>query len=49
MMHTLLVGALAFILGYGLGGGTIIRRVQSGRIVLGGRIYLCKDTGPEVR
>lgn len=48
-MVAAVIGILAFLLGYGLGGGSIIRRVQSGRIVIGGRIYLCKDTGPEVK
>lgn len=48
-MVVAVVGILAFLLGYGLGGGAIIRRVLSGRIVISGRIYLCKDTGPEVR
>ncbi len=48
-MVTAVIGILAFLLGYGLGGGAIIRRVQSGRIIISGRIYLCKDTGPEVR
>lgn len=48
-MVTAVIVIMAFLLGYGLGGGAIIRRVQSGRIVIGGRIYLCKDTGPEVK
>lgn len=48
-MAAAVIGILAFLVGYGLGGGAIIRRVQSGRIVIGGRIYLCKDTGPEVK
>ena len=44
-----LVALLAFVLGVGVGGASILRRVRSGRLVAGGRIYLCKDTGPVVR
>lgn len=43
------IGILAFLLGVGVGGASIIRQVSSGRLVAGGRIYLCKDTGPVVR
>ncbi len=48
----MLIGIFSFLflcLGYCLGSGTILRQVKSGRIVIDGRIYLCKDTGPEVR
>lgn len=38
-----------FLLGVGVGGDSIIRQVRSGRLVAGGRIYLCKDSGPVVR
>lgn len=44
-----IVGLLAFVLGIGVGCASIIRQVRSGRLVAGGRIYLCKDTGPVVR
>jgi hypothetical protein len=44
-----IVAAAAFILGMGIGGASIIRQVRSGRLVAGGRIYICKDTGPLVR
>lgn len=44
-----LVALLAFVLGVGVGGAIILCRVRSGRLVAGGRIYLCKDTGPVVR
>lgn len=43
------VAAVAFSLGLGIGGASIIRQVRSGRLVAGGRIYLCKDTGPVTR
>lgn len=48
-MTAIIVGLLAFILGYGFGGAGVIRQVQNGRVVAGGRIYSCKDTGPVVR
>lgn len=48
-MTAIIVGLLAFALGYGFGGAGVIRQVQNGRVVAGGRIYLCKDTGPIVR
>lgn len=48
-MIILIVGMAAFILGVGIGGASIIKQVRSGRLVAGGRIYLCKDTGPVVR
>jgi len=48
-MMAVIVGLLAFVLGIGVGGASIIRQVRSGRLVAGGRIYLCKDTGPVVR
>lgn len=48
-MTAVIVGVAAFVLGIGVGGASIIRQVRSGRLVAGGRIYLCKDTGPIVR
>lgn len=48
-MKLLIVFLLAFHLGLILGGGAVVRQVQSGRVVAGGRIYFCKDTGPMVR
>lgn len=48
-MKLLIVFLLAFGLGLILGAGTVIRQVRSGRIVISGRIYHCKDTGPLVR
>lgn len=44
-----IVGLMAFILGVGVGSASIIKQVRSGRLVAGGRIYLCKDMGPVVR
>ena len=48
-MNLLIVFLLAFGLGLILGAGSVVRQVQSGRVVAGGRIYFCKDTGPLVR
>lgn len=48
-MMAVIVGLVAFVLGIGVGSASIIRQVRSGRMVAGGRIYLCKDTGPVVR
>ena len=48
-MMAVIVGVAAFVLGIGVGGASIIRQVRSGRLVAGGRIYLCRDTGPVVR
>ena len=48
-MKLLIVFFLAFHLGLILGAGSVVRQVQSGRVVAGGHIYLCKDTGPLVR
>lgn len=48
-MTAVIVGVAAFVLGIGVGGASIIRQVRSGRLVAGGRIYLCRDTGPVVR
>lgn len=46
-MITIIVGTAALIVG--LGGATILRQVKRGRVVAGGRIYACRDTGPVVR
>ena len=43
------IGLLAYFLGYAFGGAAYIRKIQSGRVEIGGRIYFCKDTGPVVR
>ena len=48
-MTTLIIGLLAFLLGYGFGGAYYIRRIQSGRVEISGRVWSCKDTGPVVR
>lgn len=48
-MTAVIVGLGAFVLGIGVGGASIIRQVRFGRLVAGGRIYLCKDTGLVVR
>lgn len=48
-MKLLIVFLLAFHLGLILGAGAVVRQVQAGRVVAGGRIYFCKDTGPMVR
>lgn len=48
-MKLLIVFLLSLGLGLILGAGSVIRQVQSGRVVAGGRIYSCKDTGPLVR
>jgi len=48
-MTVIIVGLLAFILGYGFGGASYINKIRSGRVEIGGRIYFCKDTGPKVR
>lgn len=48
-MKLLIVFLLAFGLGLVVGAGTVVRQVQSGRVVAGGRIFFCKDTGPLVR
>ena len=48
-MMAVIVGVAAFMLEIGVGGASIIRQVRSGRLVAGGRIYLCRDTGPVVR
>lgn len=45
-MLTVIVATVTFFLGLGLGAASIIRQVRSGRLVAGGRIYWCKDTGP---
>lgn len=47
-MLTVIVAAGAFFLGMALGAARIIRQVRSGRLVAGGRVYCCKDTGPVV-
>lgn len=48
-MLTVIIVAGAFVLGFCLGAGAVIRQVRSGRLVAGGRIYRCMDTGPVVR
>lgn len=48
-MTALIIGALVFFLGYGFGGASYIRKIQSGRVVISGRIWSCRDTGPVVR
>lgn len=48
-MKLLIVSFLAFHLGLILGAGAVVRQVQFGRVVAGGHIYFCKDTGPMVR
>ena len=45
-MTALIIGVAAFLLGAGIGAGCIIHRVRSGRLVAGGRVYLCRDSGP---
>lgn len=40
---------LGGLVGLAIGAGAVIRQVQSGRIVIDGRIYFCRDTGPVVR
>lgn len=48
-MLTVIVAAGAFFLGFCFGAGAVIRQVRSGRLVVGGRVYRCMDTGPVVR
>ena len=48
-MLTVIVAASAFFLGFCFGAGVVIRQVRSGRLVAGGRVYRCIDTGPVVR
>lgn len=48
-MTVVIVVTGAFVLGFCFGAGTVIRQVRSGRLVAGGRIYRCRDTGPVVR
>lgn len=48
-MLTVIEGLAAFFLGMGIGAASIIAQVRTGRLVAGGRVYLCKDTGPVVR
>ena len=48
-MITVIVGAVALFVGIGLGGASVLRQVKRGRVVSGGRIYICKDTGPVIR
>lgn len=48
-MTTVIIGLLAFFLGYGFGGAYYIRKIRAGRVEIEGRIYFCKDTGPVVR
>lgn len=52
-MTTVIIGLLAFLLGYFFGyifgGAHYVSGIRSGRVETGGRIYLCKDIGPVVR
>lgn len=48
-MLTIIVAAGTFFLGLGLGSACIIRKVRSGRLVVGGRVYWCRDIGTKVR
>ena len=48
-MLNIIVAGAAFLLGAGLGGAGIVRQVRAGRVVIGGRIYFCRDTGPVIR
>lgn len=48
-MLTVIVAAGAFVLGFCFGVGAVIRQVRSGRVVVGGRVYWCKDIGTKVR
>lgn len=48
-MLTIIVAVGAFSLGFCFGAGAVIRQVRSGRVVAGGRVYRCMDTGPVVR
>lgn len=48
-MLTVIIAVVAFFLGAAAEAAAIIRQVRSGRLVIDGRIYLCKDTGPVVR
>lgn len=48
-MLMVIVAAGAFLLGFCFGAGAVIRQVRSGRVVAGGRVYRCMDTGPVVR
>lgn len=46
---TAILVLLVFFLGYGFGGASYIRKIQSGRVEINGRVWFCKDTGPIVR
>ena len=48
-MLMVIVAVGAFFLGFCFGARAVIRQVRSGRLVAGGRIYRCIDTGPVVR
>ena len=48
-MLTVIVAVGAFFLGFCCGAGVVIRQVRSGRVVVGGRVYWCKDIGAKVR
>ena len=48
-MLTVIVAVGAFVLGFCFGAGAVIRQVRTGRLVAGGRVYRCMDTGPVVR
>ena len=45
-MLTAIAAIGAFFLGFCFGAGAVVRQVCSGRLVAGGRVYFCKDTGP---
>ena len=38
---------LAFVIGVGIGAASIRSLVRTGRVVIDGRVYLCKDAGPD--
>lgn len=44
-----IVGAAMLALGILLGRALVFQQVKSGRLIHGGRIYWCKDTGPIIR
>lgn len=48
-MLTVIVAVGVFFLGFCFGAGAVIQQVRSGRVVVGGRVYWCKDIGAKVR